>query len=83
MFTVYVLKSLKNGKRYVGYTGKTALERLREHNSGSTPFTKHNGPYILVYAEQITMKSEAIRREHFLKSGKGRELLDAITGPLA
>jgi putative endonuclease len=76
MFTVYTLKSLRNGKRYVGYTGKTVEERLKEHNSGCNRFTRQNSPFKLIYSEQYVEKSEAIKREKFLKSGKGRELLD-------
>ena len=76
MFTVYVLKSLKNGKRYTGYTSKNPEERLREHNNGSNKFTRQNGPFLLVYSEAIENKTGAIKREQFLKSGKGREFLN-------
>lgn len=76
MFTVYVLKSEKNGKRYIGYTGKEANARLREHNTGSNKYTRHNSPFILVYIEQYEEKIDAARREKFLKSGQGRKFLD-------
>jgi putative endonuclease len=78
MFTVYVLKSLKNGKRYVGYSGKTALARLDKHNRGGNKWTKINKPFILLYQEEYTSKTEAIKREKFLKSGQGRKYLDGI-----
>ena len=76
MFKIYVLKSLKNGKRYVGYTGKSAEQRLLEHNSGSNTFTRQNGPFVLIYTEEYRTKIEAMKREKSLKSGKGREFLD-------
>ncbi len=76
MFTVYVLKSLRNSKRYVGYTGKSADQRLKEHNGGSNKFTSQNGPFELIYTEVYPTKTEAIRREKFLKSGIGRRWLD-------
>ncbi len=79
MFTVYVLKSEKNGKRYVGYSGKDAAVRLREHNTGSNTYTKQNKPFVLLYTEQYEEKTEAMKRERFLKSGQGRKLLDTIT----
>ncbi|MFA5888771.1 MAG: GIY-YIG nuclease family protein [Candidatus Paceibacterota bacterium] len=82
MFVVYVLRSLRNKKGYIGYTGKTAVERLTEHNNGSNKFTSQNGPYKLIYTESYALKVEAIKRERFLKSGKGREFLNNI-GPLA
>jgi putative endonuclease len=78
MYSVYILKSLKNNKRYVGYTGKDVLMRLSEHNSGSNKFTRDNLPFILLHSEQFSDKTEAILREKFLKSGQGRKLLDGM-----
>ncbi len=76
MFTVYVLKSVSNGKRYVGYTSKSVNDRLNEHLSGTNPWTRRNGPLKIVHTESFEDKTEAIRREHFLKSGQGRKWLD-------
>jgi putative endonuclease len=67
-----------HGKRYVGFTGKTADERLHEHLTGSSPWTRMNGPFVIVHTEIYQDKMEAIKRENFLKSGKGREWLDTI-----
>jgi putative endonuclease len=81
MYTVYVLRSLKNTKRYVGYTSKSAEKRLYEHNHGSNSFTKINGPFILIHVELFSDKTEAIKREKFLKSGQGRKWLDELYIP--
>ena len=78
MFSVYVLKSEKNGKRYVGYTSKNPEVRLHEHNTGSNKFTGRNCPFVLIYTEQYLEKTEAMKREKFLKSGQGRRFLDTI-----
>lgn len=78
MYIVYVLKSLRNGKRYIGFTGKVAERRLWEHNHGSNKYTKQNGPFVLLYTEGIDNKTEAIKREKFLKSGQGRKFLDNL-----
>jgi putative endonuclease len=78
MFTVYVLKSLKNGKRYVGHSGKSALVRLKEHNSGSNQWTRVNKPFMILREEGYVSKTAAIKRERFLKSGQGRKFLDEI-----
>jgi putative endonuclease len=81
MYSVYVLRSLRHGKRYVGYTSKTPSERLAEHNSGANQYTRQNGPFELVYFEEFNDKKEALIRERFLKSGQGRKYLDsAIPG---
>jgi len=78
MFVVYILRSLKNSKRYIGYSGKTAEVRLLEHNSGTNKFTRLNKPFVLIYSELYKEKIEAIKREKFLKTGKGREFLDKL-----
>jgi len=78
MFYVYVLKSLKNGKRYVGCTSKEPKDRLVEHNSGSNKWTRINKPFKLAYKELYNNKTTALKRENFLKSGQGRKFLDSI-----
>jgi len=78
MFTVYVLKSLENRKRYVGYTSKDVLLRLSQHNTGHNKWTKANKPFEIIYTEKFENKTEAIKREKFLKSGQGRKFLDQI-----
>ncbi|MBU1164636.1 GIY-YIG nuclease family protein [Patescibacteria group bacterium] len=78
MFTVYVLISLKNHKRYIGYTSKDETERLKDHNFGSNKWTRSNKPFKIIYTEKFNNKTEAIKREKFLKSGQGRKYLDKI-----
>ena len=78
MHVVYVIQSLKNEKRYVGFTRKSAEARLTEHNRGCNVWSRHNKPFTLIYAEIFVSLHEATRRERFLKSGKGREYLQSI-----
>ena len=78
MFIVYVLKSERNGKRYIGCTKKDAETRLREHNMGSNEWTKINKPFRLLYEEAFEDKTKALQREKFLKSGQGRKFLDTF-----
>lgn len=78
MSFVYVLKSLKNGKRYIGSTDLLPEERLKKHNYGSNQFTKRNGPFELIHKEEYPNKTEARKRENFLKSGVGRKYLDEL-----
>ena len=72
MFYTYVLRSRKNQKLYYGYTNNLE-KRIVEHDSGKDDFTRHNGPWDLVYFEEFTLKTEALKQERFFKSGKGRE----------
>ena len=78
MFSVYLLKSIKNGKSYIGYTEKSPKERLEEHNNGSNNWTSENGPFILKYYETFICKEDALRREKFYKSGQGKKLKSII-----
>jgi putative endonuclease len=73
---VYVLRSLKNKKRYIGCTGLRPQERLKQQNCGSNKWSKHNMPLELVYSEEFRDKKEARKREIFLKTGAGKQFLD-------
>jgi putative endonuclease len=77
MYTVYVLKSLKDGRQYAGYT-KDINRRLVEHNSGKTESTNRRRPFILVHAERFDDLEKAKSREKYLKTGKGREEIKSI-----
>ena len=78
MFIVYVLRSQKNEKRYVGFTSKSLTQRLDWHRWGLTAWTKQNGPFDLLYSEEYGDKQSALRRESYLKTGQGRRTLDHI-----
>ena len=73
-YYTYIVKSLKDGKRYTGITSNIE-RRVVEHNRGSssTPSTKHSGPFVLVYKETHPDMISARKREKFFKSGAGRE----------
>ncbi len=83
MVTVYVLESLRHGKRYVGLTERDVETRIKEHNAGVTPWTRENGPFRLVHTERYISINLARKRERLLKSGKGRRVLNNILGPIA
>jgi putative endonuclease len=77
MYIVYVLKSLKDNKRYIGMSSDLE-RRIVEHNNGLVKSTKNRRPLELVYFEKFETKTEAMRREKFFKSGRGREFLKSI-----
>ncbi|HEU4759946.1 MAG TPA: GIY-YIG nuclease family protein [Dehalococcoidia bacterium] len=72
------MESVKNGKRYVGLTSKDVEVRLKQHNSGSNRWTRHNRPFRLVHWEEFSTRAEASKRERFLKSGAGRKIRDSL-----
>ena len=77
MYIVYILESLSHGNRYIGST-QNISNRLNEHNSGKVRYTKGRKPWKLVHTEKLKTRSQAIKREKFLKSGQGRKFLDKI-----
>jgi putative endonuclease len=75
-FAVYILRSLRNEKHYVGFTSRSVSERLAEHNRGHRgAWSSGNRPFEVIYQESYDSESEAHARERFLKTGKGREWL--------
>ena len=74
MFYVYVLRSLKNNRFYVGSTDDVQ-RRFLEHNSGQSKYTKSTRPFQLLYTEIFSTRREAVKREMALKSGQGRQWL--------
>ena len=79
-YYVYILRSLADGKLYVGSTANVH-ERLQRHNMGFVPSTRHRRPLELVYQEQHASRSTAVVREKYLKSLEGsREKARLIAG---
>ena len=76
MFYVYALYNQRNNKIYIGQTGNVD-KRLKEHNPklGNHFTAKLDGEWILIYKENLNSRSEALKREKFLKSGAGELFL--------
>lgn len=73
-FYVYVLESLMDKKRYIGYTNNLK-RRLEEHKKGLSFSTKHRLPFKLIYFEGCLNEEDARRREGYLKITQGRRFL--------
>lgn len=71
---VYVLKSVKDGQLYIGYTNNLR-RRFKEHNAGRCTVTKDRKPFRLLYYEACNQKDDALKRELQLKTGFGRAYL--------
>ena len=80
MYYVYALKSLKDGKHYVGYSKNVHL-RLEQHNTGQVRSTKNRLPFEVIYIEEYKTSAEARKRESIIKRMKNgiqfKELLKA------
>jgi putative endonuclease len=72
MYYVYFLK-LNNGQVYTGLTSDLK-RRMKEHSLNKVKSTKNHTPVTLLGYEAYTRKTDAERREKFLKTTEGKNL---------
>ncbi len=77
MYIVYIIQSDKTNRFYVGYTSNLET-RIIYHNSGSNRSTRNKGIWKLVYREEFKSKTEAIKRENFLKRQKNSQFYNRL-----
>jgi len=76
-YFVYVVER-DEGFRYKGITDNLE-RRLVEHNDKLLSFwTKRGTNWKLIYKEELESKTDALKRERWLKSGVGREYLKKV-----
>lgn len=75
MYYVYILKSTKDNKHYIGSTNDLK-RRFKEHQLGKVDSTKSRRPFLLEYYEAYSSKELAIRQELLYKTGQGRRILN-------
>jgi len=66
------LQSQKDNSFYIGFTSNLN-QRLEYHNYGKSRYTSKKMPWKIVYTENFKTRSEAIRREKFLKKQRNHE----------
>ncbi|MFQ6600630.1 GIY-YIG nuclease family protein [Flavobacterium sp. C3NV] len=77
-FVVYILYSEKFNKNYTGYTSNL-IERFKSHNILETQgYTLKFRPWKVIHVEFFNSKSEAMKREKYLKTGIGREFIKKL-----
>ncbi|HTF05557.1 MAG TPA: GIY-YIG nuclease family protein [Bacteroidia bacterium] len=74
-FYVYILYSKSKDKYYTGQT-QNLSERLTFHESGMSPYTSSAQDWMLVYSEEFSTRSEAIKRENEIKRKKSRKYIE-------
>ena len=74
MHYIYVLRSQKDNKNYVGYTKNLNL-RFEQHNKGLVASTMHRRPLNLIYYEACLNQQDATRREKYLKTIYGKRYI--------
>ncbi|OGL65315.1 hypothetical protein A3B21_02415 [Candidatus Uhrbacteria bacterium RIFCSPLOWO2_01_FULL_47_24] len=73
MHYVYILL-LSNKQLYTGRTDDLR-RRFQEHKDGKVAATRYRRPLKLVFYETFLSKEDAIRRERYLKTSKGKSTL--------
>ena len=81
-YFIYFLLSLKNNDLYIGSTENVA-RRVVLHNVGKARSTKAYRPWKLLGYEDCASRSEAVRRERFLKTGQQKDILRKKYGAVA
>jgi putative endonuclease len=76
-YTVYVLHSLSTGLLNVGQTADLT-RRVEQHLRGESFWTKRCKDWEVIYTEFFESRGEAMRRERYLKTGKGKEELKRL-----
>ncbi|MDO8510257.1 MAG: GIY-YIG nuclease family protein [bacterium] len=74
---IYILKSINHPRTYVGSTANIQ-QRITEHNSGKSTYTKRYLPWMLVYTEEFGNIEDARKRERYLKSAAGRRFIKKL-----
>ncbi len=70
----YVLRSQKDHNFYIGSTNNIK-RRLQEHQQGKNISTAKRLPVELIYFEAHLSKEDALRREQYFKTTKGKVTL--------
>ncbi|MDP3934941.1 MAG: GIY-YIG nuclease family protein [Candidatus Giovannonibacteria bacterium] len=77
MAFVYILKSLRDARFYIGST-TNLQERLKHHFGGFTPSTKSFGKIELVFSQKYPNLKDARSIERKLKALKRKDYLEKI-----
>lgn len=81
MHYLYILRSLKDNKLYIGTTDNIS-RRLKQHNNGQSGSTKYRRPFTLIYKENYPSKNQAMKREWYFKNtGEGNKLMRTLIKP--
>jgi putative endonuclease len=77
-YFVYILFSRKIDRYYIGSTAHLD-DRILRHNQGRSKATKSGAPlWTLVFSECFSSRSEAAKREFFLKRMKSRSFIENL-----
>ena len=76
-YFIYIIQSSKTNHYYIG-SSEDPYKRIVRHNAGATPSTKNGRPWVIVYTEIYSIKSDALKREIYLKGMKSHTYLENL-----
>ncbi|MCF7861585.1 GIY-YIG nuclease family protein [Candidatus Woesearchaeota archaeon] len=76
-YYTYILYSKTKNRYYIGSCSDLSL-RLQRHNEGWTRSTKAGIPWKIVHFEPYNTKSEALKREYYIKRMKSRKFIEDL-----
>ena len=78
MYVVYLLYSQAFDRFYIGQT-EDLKRRLKQHNDGEVKSTRPYRPWSIVYTETFPTRSQAMKREHFLKKQRNKKFYRMVS----
>jgi len=75
---VYILKSQKNGRYYIGSSENPERRLVEFHNLGKVKATKLTKPWEIVFKQRYEEMSTARQIEYKLKSFKSKKIIEEI-----
>ena len=76
-FFVYILKSEKSGRHYIG-SSSDPDKRLKRHNTNGVVSTRNKGPWKIVFTQEFKTNVEARQIENKHKKLKRKDIIDRI-----
>jgi putative endonuclease len=78
IYRVYVIRNTA-GRFYIGLSENVSI-RLEQHNQGISKWTRHRGPWSLIWTSEFLSLSDARKLENRLKRQKGGVGFRFLTG---
>ena len=75
MYYIYILYSEIYDRFYVG-SAEDISSRFERHNKGMVKATKPYIPWLMLYFEEYSSRSEAMKREKEIKNKKSRKYIE-------
>ena len=79
MFYIYILQSEQDQSFYIGFS-ENLSQRLEKHNTAKSGYTATKKPWKIVYSECFDNKTDALKREKYIKNQKSREFIKKLIG---